>query len=97
MKKVQEYIDHIKDEIGSAYDYAEKYVELKTSNPQWAKMYHDMSTQELIHAQNFKTMGESVYEGIKSNYMPEDTQERWERCLRKYTDKVARIKVMLSI
>lgn len=97
MKKIQEYIDHIKEEVDDAHNYAEKYVELKTSNPQWGKMYHDMSTQELVHAQNFKTMGESVYNDIKATYMPEATHEQWEKCLRKYADKVARTKMMLNV
>ena len=34
MKKIQEYIDHIKEEVDDAHNYSEKYVELKTSNPQ---------------------------------------------------------------
>ena len=97
MKKIEMYIEHIKEELDGACYYAEKYIELKNSKPQWAKMFHDMATQELNHAQNFKDMGESVYAEISKTYMPEDTAEHWERCLHRYADKSAKIKVMLSM
>lgn len=83
--------------IDGAEEYAEKYIELKVNNPQWAKLYHDMSNQELLHAQNFKEMGESIYAEMKNTYMPEETEEKWEHCMRKYADRVAKIKVMLSM
>lgn len=97
MRKINKYIDHIKDEVDRAEEYAEKYIELKVNNPQWAKLYHDMSNQELLHAQNFKEMGESIYAEMKNTYMPEETEEKWEHCMRKYADRVAKIKVMLSM
>lgn len=81
MRKINKYIDHIKDEVDGAEEYAEKYIELKVNNPQWAKLYHDMSNQELLHAQNFKEMGESIYVEMKNTYMPEETEERWEHCM----------------
>lgn len=34
MRKINKYIDHIKDEVDGAEEYAEKYIELKVNNPQ---------------------------------------------------------------
>ena len=57
MKRLEMYMDSIKDELCSARDYAESYVYYKNMKPQWSKMYHDMAMQELQHASNLKEMG----------------------------------------
>ena len=52
--------------------------------------------QKDLHIQT-KALGQQLYNDIKATYMPEATQEQWEKCLRKYADKVARTKMMLNV
>ena len=41
MKKVDNYRDHIMEELDGAMEYAENYVVYKNTHPQWAQMYHE--------------------------------------------------------
>lgn len=97
MKKIKMYINHIKNELHSANEYAELYVYYKTIKPEWARKYHDMSMQELVHAQNFKDIGTQEYEDISKTYISQECSKKWEDCMLKYGDKVARIKIMLGV
>lgn len=97
MKRLEMYMDSIKDELCSARDYAESYVYYKNMKPQWSKMYHDMAMQELQHASNLKEMGMEEYEELDSVYLSQEDKECWEKCIKKYTDKVAIVKVMLGM
>ena len=65
--------------------------------PQWSKMYHDMAMQELQHASNLKEMGMEEYDELDSVYLSQEDKECWEKCIKKYTDKLAVVKVMLGM
>lgn len=97
MKKIDYYIDHIKEELCGAKEYAEKYIEYKLSKPTWAKMYNEMALAELTHARYLKEMGEQCWAELSQTYTAHDVVEDWEKCMNKYTDKVAWIKQMLAM
>jgi hypothetical protein len=51
MRSIKKYVDHIEEEIESAKEYAEKYVELKAKGENSAaSKYREMAEDELKHA-----------------------------------------------
>lgn len=94
MKKVDNYRNHIMDELNSAMEYAENYVVYKNTHPQWAQMYHEMSTHELTHAEYLRLIAQEAMDKI--SYIPEEDAESWKKCQRKHAEKVGVIKFMLS-
>lgn len=94
MKKVDKYVDGICDELHGAMCYAEKYIEYKNTNPQWARMYSEMANNELSHADNLKTIGEADITAL--SWISDDDKEKWEKCMTKFADKYALVKLMLS-
>ena len=44
-----------------------------------------------------ESLASELLHEVKATYMPEATHEQWEKCLRKYADKVARTKMMLNV
>lgn len=48
--------EHIKEELEGSKDYAEKAIEVKAKHPKWAKVFIEMSTEEMNHANKLKRM-----------------------------------------
>lgn len=94
MHKIKNYIYHIKEELCSAMDYAENYIEYKSSNPTWARTYFEMSEQELAHAEHLKDIYAKKIESFA--WVSEEDKEEWEKCMNKYSEKEALVKLMLS-
>ena len=99
MKKIKEYVEHIKDELESAQDYAEKYVENKVKGEiQTANQYKDMANDELKHAMYIHEWAIKEIQQISKVYTPPvDMQEKWDREHREYVENVALIKQILSM
>lgn len=94
MKRVDMYLDKIKDELDGAMDYAEKYISYKTDKPQWSRMYGEMATDELKHAEYAKSIAQQYIDGLA--WAPEEVMDQWNHCVAHYGEKVALIKLMLS-
>lgn len=99
MKSIKKYVDHLNDEIESAEEYAEKYVECKAKgNAQSANRYHEMASDELKHAMYIHEWAVKEIEDISKVYTPPvEMLEKWEREHKIYVEKVAWIKQMLSM
>lgn len=94
MKKVDNYRNHIMEELDGAMEYAENYVVYKNTHPQWAQMYHEMASQELTHADYLRKIAQEAMNDI--SYIPEEDAERWKECQRNHAEKAGIIKFMLS-
>ena len=94
MTKIDRYIETINEELDGAKMYAEFFIEYQKKNPNWSRMFSEMATQELTHAEYIKTMAEEFAEGLP--WMPEEAKDKWEHCMRHYGEKVAVVKLMLS-
>lgn len=94
MQIIDYYIDHIKDELDGAKEYAEKVVEYK---PQLAKMYQEMAQAELNHAKYLVDMGNQCYAQITEIYAPQELEDEWNKILKRYTERTALARHLLDV
>lgn len=99
MKKIKEYVDHINDELESAQDYAEKYVECKAKGHiQNANQYKEMANDEIKHAMYIHEWAVKEIEEISKVYTPPvDMLEKWQHEHKTYVEKVAMVRQILSL
>lgn len=98
MRKIKEYVDHLKDEVESAREYSEKYIEWKAKgNTQRANRYKEMASDELKHATYIHEWAVMEVEEISRVYKPPvDMMEKWEHEHKKFVEDVALIKKILD-
>lgn len=98
MKKIRDFVDHIKEEVEGAKDYAEKYVECKAKGDlQRAARYKEMAADELKHATYIHEMAVAEIEEISKVYKPPvDMQEKWDHEHKKFVEEVAMVKMILN-
>ena len=89
----------IDEEIESAKDYAEKYVEYKAKGDMTrANRYKEMANDELKHANYIHEWAVKEIEEISKVYTPPvEMQEAWDKAHKEYVEKIAWIKQMLSL
>ena len=99
MKYIKKLVDAIDEEIESAKEYAEQYVESKAKNDmQKATKYKEMANDELKHATYEHEWAVNEIERISKIYTaPVEMQEAWEKSHKEYVEKVAWIKQMLAM
>ena len=99
MKSIKKYVDHLNEEIESAEEYAEKYVECKAKgNMQSANRYHEMASDELKHAMYIHEWAVAEISQIEKIYTaPVEMIEKWEKAHKEYVEKTAWIRQMLSM
>ena len=99
MRSIKKYVEHIQEEIDSAKEYAEKYVELKAKGDvSAASKYREMAEDELKHANYIHEFSVKEIEQISKVYKPPiDMQEKWEHEHKKFVESVAWIKQMLMM
>lgn len=99
MRKVLEYLEQMNDELISAKDYAESYLQLKVEGDQnWSVKYKTMAEDELRHALNFRELITQSMDKIKAVYTPPiELIESVEKSNSYYVEKVAWIKQMLAM
>ena len=87
------------EEIESAKDYAEKYVEYKAKGDMTrANRYKEMANDELKHSNYIHEWAVKEIEEISKVYTPPvEMQEAWDKAHKEYVEKVAWIKQMLSL
>ena len=99
MTKIKKLVDQIDDELCSAKEYAEKYIEYKAAgNSAWANKYKDMANDELKHATVLHEVATAEIDAIKKVYTaPVKMQEKWDASHVEYVEKAAWIKQMLTM
>ena len=97
MKKIQDLVDNIDEEIEDAKKYAEMYLyEKAAQNQKRAKYYNEMSLEELKHATYLHDIAVEEIEKLEKVYKaPEEMKEEWNKAHIRYADRVAWIKQML--
>ena len=99
MRAIKNYVEAIDEELESAKEYAEKYVEHKAKNDmQTASKYKEMANDELKHANYIHGWAVKEIEEIGKVFTaPVEMQESWEKAHKKYVEAVAWIKQMLEM
>ena len=106
MERIGKYVDHIKEELEGAKEYAECYVDYKvrsnnSSDPYSKEMtarYKEMANDELRHANYLHE--EAMTEISKLEQVitpPEEMLERWKSAHNYYVEKTAWVKQMLAL
>ena len=99
MKIIKKYVDMIEEEIESAKEYAENFVECKAKGDmQSATRYKEMANDELKHANYIHEWAVKEIDEISKVYTaPVEMVEKWEKAHKEYVEKVAWIKQMLAM
>ena len=84
------------EELDGAKEYIKLALEFKSTYPEWAKMFLDMSANELTHATNIYKMADKSYHETITAYKepPEYLKEMWECIVDKYSSCSAKVKYM---
>ena len=104
MTKIKKLADEIMDELDSAKEYAEEYLAFKAKDDgsknygTWAKRYHEMADDELKHAGYLHDRVVEEIEELRKVYTPpQDMMEKWDADHKKYIEKAAWIRQMLTM
>lgn len=98
MTKIKRLIENMDDEIESAKNYAECYLEKKAKGDSWASKFKDMSNDEIKHAMYLHDYIIQEIDTLRKVYTPpSEMQEAWDKSHVKYVEKVAWIKKMLEM
>ena len=99
MTKIKKLADEMMDEICSAKEYAEKYVEYKAKDEaQWANRFKEMANDELKHAGYLHELAVSEIDTLSKVYTPpQNMVDKWEKDHTVYVEKAAWVKQMLSL
>ena len=99
MTRIKNLADQMKDELHSAKDYAEEYLTFKAEeNTSWANRYKEMALDELKHADYIHERAVAEISELREIYTPpQEMLEKWDADHKKYIEKAAWIKQMLSM
>lgn len=99
MTRIKKLADEIMDELDSAKEYAEEYLTYKAKNSgTWANRYKEMATDELKHADYIHERAVMEIDELKNVYTPpQEMLEKWSADHKKYIEKAAWIRQMLTM
>lgn len=99
MKRIKKLVDDIKDELCSAKEYSETYLDFKAKgNSAWANKYKEMALQELNHAMNIHDYAVQEITELRKVYTPPTKMEKkWDEEHAEYIEKTSWIKMMLNM
>ena len=99
MTWIKKLADEIADELDSAKEYAEDYLTFKAKeNSTWANRYKEMANDELKHADYLHDRAMAEIEELRKVYTPpQDMLDKWDSDHRKFIEKTAWVKQMLSM
>lgn len=99
MKRIQDLVDKIDDEICGAKEYAEEYLTFKAKgNSTWSGRYKSMAEDELKHSMYIHDRTIEEINELKKVYTPPvEMEEKWNEAHKKYIERVAWIKQMLAM
>ena len=93
MELIAELADYIEDEIADAKKYARHAIRLQDRKPDLAKLFYNLSTEELGHMDRLH----SAVKGLIAQYRdehgepPADMQARYDRMHLKSMDRAAEV------
>lgn len=99
MKEIKGLVAEMIEEICSAKDYAKCYQKYKEEKPNWAKKYYEMANDEIKHAMYLHDV---VVEMItkqreEGGEPPQYMLDMWDEAHDEYIEKMANVKMILSI
>lgn len=99
MRRIKELVERIDDELESAEEYAEKYIEYKADGDNaMASKFEQMAEQEMNHADMMHSVAVKEIEKVSAVYnAPADMREKWDKSHTEYIQRAARIKSMLNL
>ena len=99
MRKIKKLICLMDDELESAKCYAEKYFEFKVeNNSTLATRFKEMAGDELNHANHIHELVTEEIQKLKAVYTPPaEMEEAWEESHKRYVEKAAWVRQMLSM
>ena len=86
--------EHIHDELCGAREYICNAIEIKPMNASWSKMLVEMSSAELMHAQNLYKMFQEYYKLLTDSYKetPNYIKELADDISEDYTTNYSQVK-----
>lgn len=99
MTRIKKLVEELDDELCSAKEYAEEYLTFKAKdNSGWANRYKEMAQDELKHAGYIHDRVVDEIEELSKVYTPpEEMMEKWNSDHKKYIEKAAWIRQMLTM
>ena len=99
MRKIKELVERIDDELNSAEEYAEKFIEYKADGESsMAAKFQDMATQEMNHATTMHDIAVKEIEKVSAVFnAPAEMREKWDKSHSEYIQRAARIKSMINM
>lgn len=98
MKRIKQLVDCIDEELEGAKDYAEMYLQLKADGNGMQSKFKDMAMDELRHAGYVHDYATEQINKLETVYTPPvEMAEEWERSHRKYVEKAAWVRQMLTM
>lgn len=94
MTMLQRYVDWLYDELESALEYAEYYIIFKNSKPNYSKMYKEMASAEIQHAEYIRQMTQEFADGL--SWISDHDKENWACVLQQQADTEQKVQIMLS-
>ena len=97
MRVIKELVDHIKEEVEGAMEYANKYAEYKVLGSPRASTYRQMAYDELSHADKIHEFAvEEIQKARAVMTPPVEMEEKWNHEHKKFIEEVAKIKMILQ-
>lgn len=99
MKRIKDLAEQIKEELSSAKEYTEEYLDFKAKEENtWASRYKEMAQEELKHAGYIHDRAVVEIENLRKVYTPpQDMLDKWDADHKKYIEKAAWIRQMLAM
>lgn len=81
MKKIQDYVNRIDEELSDAKEYAEKYVECKAEGKDsTSRKYKEMAEDELKHANYIHEISVAENQKLRERFSPTQHMfDEWEK------------------
>lgn len=99
MKMIADIIEMINDELDGAEEYAEMANKLKDDHPEHAKVYYDMSLDEMTHMNNLHKMVVDEIDKYRRELGDPPASMKavydWEH--KKYIERAAEVKAMQNV
>lgn len=95
MEYIKKRIERIEDELESAEEYAELYLESKARGQSArASKYYEMSHDELKHAENIYELAEQDIESLRKVFpISVEDEECWSMAKKRMHERIARIRM----
>lgn len=99
MRKIKELVERINDELNSAEEYAEKYIEYKADGENsMASKFMEMASQEMNHANMMHDLAVKEIEKVSAVFnAPADMREKWDNSHAEYIQRASKIKSMINM